>query len=111
MLKHPVPDDFVLGTGVSRTVKELISEVASLLDMTLSWRGSGTREVGIWENGTGKPIIKIAKKFLRQEKGADLVACAKKAREELFWVPKVSFRELLQDMIESENKRLKGAGG
>ncbi|MDC0336586.1 GDP-mannose 4,6-dehydratase [Alphaproteobacteria bacterium] len=108
MLKRPVPDDFVLGTGVSRTVKELISEVALLLNMTLSWSGSGIREVGIWENGNGKPIVKIAKKFLRQESGADLVACPKKAREELLWVPKVSFGELLQEMIESENKKLKG---
>jgi GDPmannose 4,6-dehydratase len=101
ILEHHVPDDFVIATGESHTVREVAEEAARLLGMRLEWRGSGRDEAGIDAN-TGREIIVIDPKYFRPAEVNHLEGDAGKARCALGWEPKTSFKELIRMMIESD---------
>ncbi len=105
MLQQKKPDDFVIATGVSHTVREFVEATARALDMKITWKGSGLKEIGVDEKGS--TILSIDKKFYRPREVNWLRGDPSKAAKKLGWKPKTSFEELVQMMAKSDYERLR----
>lgn len=103
MLQQSKPDDYVIATNETHTVREFIEIAAKQLGISLHWKGSGINEVGI-DNNTGKTIIKIDPYYFRPAEVDLLIGDASKAKRQLKWKPKVNFKGLVSLMIESDLK-------
>ncbi len=97
MLQQEKPDDFVIATGVQYSVKEFVEEAAPYFGMKIVWEGEGLNEVGIDKN-TGRTVIKVNPKYFRPAEVETLLGDATKAKEKLGWEPKISFKQLVEDM-------------
>ena len=100
MLQQDKPDDFVIATGKQYSVRQFVEEAAPYFDMNIRWEGSGLDEVGI--NSDGKTVIRIDSKYFRPAEVETLLGDASKAKEKLDWQPKISFKELVEDMCNHE---------
>jgi len=100
MLQEEKPDDFVIATGKAHTVRDFVTETASVLGIKISWSGKGVKEVG--KNENGKIIVKINPKFYRPSEVEYLCGDARKAKKKLKWEAEVSFKELVKMMSESD---------
>ncbi len=101
ILQHDKPDDFVLATGETHTVREFVEEVAKHLSMDIKWSGKGLNEKGI-DQKTGKIIVQINKNYFRPLEVEFLQGDARKARKILGWKPRVTFKALAKLMAESD---------
>ncbi len=101
MLQQKKPDDFVIATGKSYSIRHLVETAAEALDMELTWKGKGLKEKAYWR---GRPILTIDKEFYRPAEVHYLLGDARKARKVLKWKPKVSFEELISMMVKSDHK-------
>lgn len=99
MLQQKSPEDFVIATGKQYSVKEFINVASKFLDLKIQWRGKGLKETGFIN---GKEIIKIDPKYLRPTEVDSLLGDAKKARKKLKWKPKISFEELVKEMVSKD---------
>jgi len=106
MLQQDTPDDYVIATGESHSVREFIEETCVQLNIELEWRGKGLNEVGI-DKRTEKIIIKIDSRYYRPSEVDYLLGDSKKAEEKLRWVAKTKFKDLVKIMVESELSRIK----
>jgi len=106
ILQHKEPDDFVIATGETHTVKEFASKAADLLDINLDWQGKGVNEKGI-DIKTGRILIEVNPKFYRPLDVNYLKGDPSKARKLINWKPKVSFDELIEIMIKADLKEVK----
>jgi len=100
MLQQDKPEDIVIATGESHTVRDFVNAAAKALDMKITWEGSGLEEVGKDENG--KIVVKINKNFYRPAEVDYLLGDATKAKEKLGWEPKVTFYGLVEMMAKSD---------
>lgn len=103
MLQHDTPDDFVLATGETHTVREFVEETAKVLDMPLIWKGKGVGEKGI-DKRTGKVIIEIDSRYFRPAEVDLLIGNPSKAKKILEWKPKTKFKDLVRIMAEDDFK-------
>lgn len=103
MLQQKNPEDYVIATGEQHTVREFIEEACSELDIRIRWEGKGTQEKGINEHN-GKIIVSVDPKYFRPTEVADLLGDSTKAKEKLGWKPKITFRELVKEMIDADLK-------
>lgn len=103
MLQQDKPEDYVIATGKQFSVREFIEEVAINLEMQIKWQGSKESEVGIWN---GKPIIKVDPKYYRPAEVETLLGDATKAKLQLNWQPKINFKNLVAEMVQSDLKEL-----
>ncbi|MBI2045832.1 MAG: GDP-mannose 4,6-dehydratase [Parcubacteria group bacterium] len=103
ILQHKKPDDFVIATGETHTVREFVEEAANHLGMDIVWRGRGLKETGV-DRKTGKTIIKIDPKHFRPNEVDLLLGDPRKARKVLSWKPKITFKKLAQMMAEADLK-------
>lgn len=101
MLQQDTPDDYVIATGETHTVREFVEETATLLGFKLSWRGTGKDEEG-FDKTTGTVLIKIDPTYIRPTEVDLLIGDASKAKQKLNWEPKVKFKELVKLMVEAE---------
>ena len=101
MLQQEIPEDLVIATGVMHSVKDFINLAAKKLDLSIEWQGSGEDEVAI-ETQTSKKIIKVDKKYFRPSEVNELMGDATKAEKKLQWKPKISFEQLVDEMVESD---------
>ncbi|MCC7160283.1 GDP-mannose 4,6-dehydratase [Candidatus Nomurabacteria bacterium] len=101
MLQEKEPDDYIVATGETHTVREFIEKAASCLGMDLVWKGSGVKEKGIDKN-TGKVIIEIDPKYFRPTEVDVLLGDSSKAQKKLGWKPKVKFDKLVSIMVEAD---------
>lgn len=101
MLQQESPDDYILATGETHTVREFIEETAKILDMDLIWEGEGVNEKGK-DGKTGKVIIEIDPKYFRPAEVDLLIGDPSKAKELLGWEPKTKFHELVKLMAEAD---------
>ncbi len=101
MLQQEDPEDLVIATGVMHSVKDFINLTAKKLDMSLKWQGSGEDEFAI-ETNINKIIIKVDKKYFRPSEVDELMGDARKAEKKLKWKPKISFEQLVEEMVESD---------
>ena len=97
MLQQDEPEDYVIATGVQYSVKDFVEEAAPYFGMKVVWEGEGLDEVGIDKN-TGKTIISVDPKYFRPAEVETLLGDASKAKEKLGWEPKISFKQLVEDM-------------
>ena len=97
MLQQDEPDDFVIATGVQYSVREFVEEAAPYFGMNIVWEGEGLDEVGI-DKSTGRTVIKVNPKYFRPAEVETLLGDATKAKEKLGWEPKISFKQLVEDM-------------
>ena len=104
ILQQKKPDDYVIATGEQHSVKEFINIAAKYLEMKIYWRGSGIKEKGFNENG--KVIIECSKKYFRPAEVETLLGNPKKARKLLKWKPKITFKKLVSEMVESDFSKL-----
>ena len=104
ILQQKKPDDYVIATGEQHSVKEFINIAAKYLDMRIYWKGSGIKEKGFNENG--KVIIECSKKYFRPAEVETLLGNPKKARKLLKWKPKITFKKLVSEMVESDFSKL-----
>lgn len=98
MLQQDNPEDFAISTGIQHTVREFVNIAAKELGMELKWNGTGINETGI-DTVTGKIIIRIDSRYFRPTEVETLLGDSTKAREKLGWMPKISFNELVKEMI------------
>ncbi|MFA6473923.1 MAG: GDP-mannose 4,6-dehydratase [Patescibacteria group bacterium] len=101
MLQQPKPKDYVIATGETHSVRQLIEEAGSHLGMRIIWQGKGLDEKGI-DEVTGKTIIAIDPKYFRPAEVDLLIGDASKAKRELGWTPRTTFTELIKLMVESD---------
>jgi GDPmannose 4,6-dehydratase len=101
MLQQEQPEDFVIATGVQHSVREFVEIAAEELGMSISWQGSGLEEIGI-ERKSGKTIVRIDPRYFRPTEVETLLGDPSKAKEKLGWEPKISFEELVREMIVAD---------
>jgi GDPmannose 4,6-dehydratase len=101
MLQQQHPEDFVIATGKQHSVKDFINEAAKNLDMKIEWKGKNLEEVGSYD---GKDIIKVDPRYFRPTEVETLLGDASKAKEKLNWAPKISFNQLVKEMINEDFK-------
>ena len=105
MLQQDEPEDFVIATGVQYSVRDFIKAAASKLDMEILWKGEGINEKGyLIVSGKEHLIIKIDPKYFRPTEVESLVGDASKANLKLGWKPKITFKELVSEMILEDLK-------
>ena len=97
MLQQDEPEDYVIATGIQYSVREFVEEAAPYFGMKITWQGEGLSEVGIDKN-TGRTVIKVNPKYFRPAEVETLLGDATKAKEKLGWEPKISFKQLVEDM-------------
>jgi GDPmannose 4,6-dehydratase len=106
ILQHDKPDDFVIATGETHTVRELCEKMFECAGINIKWEGRGIDEVGI-DSNSGSELIKIDSYYYRPTEVDLLIGDASKAKNVLGWKPKTNFNELVSIMMEyemSENK-------
>lgn len=104
MLQQDNPDDYVVATNETHTVKEFIDEAFKIAGKTLEWKGTGVDEKG-HDSKTGKVLVEINPKYFRPTEVELLIGNPAKAKKNLGWEPKVKFKELVKIMTEADLKR------
>ena len=105
MLQQAKPDDYVISTGETHTIKEFINEAVKSLGIKAKWIGRGLNEKLI--DHTNKEIVKINKKYFRPSEVDLLIGNSSKALKKLKWKPKVKFKKLVEIMLQEEIKYYK----
>jgi len=100
ILQQEKPDDFVISTGISKTVREFVEEAFRQIDLTLTWEGAGLDEVGVDQNGVTR--VTVNSKHFRPTEIAVLEGDSTKARELLDWKPTHSFENIVSEMVNIE---------
>jgi GDPmannose 4,6-dehydratase len=98
MLQQDEPEDFVISTGVQNSVRDFINLASLELGFNLIWKGHGINEIGI-DSDSGKVIIRIDSRYFRPTEVETLLGDSKKAQENLGWFPKITFNELVKEMV------------
>lgn len=102
MLQQEKPDDYVIATGRQHSVRQFVEICAPYFDMDIQWYGQGVDEIGVDKN-TGREVICIDPKYFRPAEVETLLGDASKAKRELGWQPKISFKQLIEDMCKNES--------
>ena len=101
ILQVDQPDDFVLATGETRSVREFVELAFAEVGRTIEWRGKGVDEQGI-DKTSGKTIVRIDPVYFRPTEVDLLIGDASKAREKLGWKPKTPFAQLVKEMVAGD---------
>jgi GDPmannose 4,6-dehydratase len=109
MLQQNEPEDFVLATGETHSVKEFIETVFKELEMDLEWKGVTENEIGISKKD-GQTVIEVDPRYYRPTEVELLKGDATKAKNKLGWVPKTTFHELAKMMANADFEKVKRRG-
>ncbi len=101
MLQHDTPDDYVLSTNETHTVREMIEKAFGMRGFNIKWEGSGVNEIGYNEK-TGQVMIFMNEKYYRPAEVDILLGDSTKARTVLGWKPKTSFDDLIKLMVDND---------
>ena len=101
ILQADKPDDFVLATGETRSVREMVELSFAQVGRRIAWRGAGVEETGV-DAKSGKTVVKIDPTYFRPTEVDLLIGDASKAREVLGWKPKRSFAQLVEEMMAND---------
>jgi GDPmannose 4,6-dehydratase len=100
MLQQNEPEDFVIATGVQHSVRDFVVAAANELGIFIRWQGSGIQEKG--SDASGKCIVRVDPRYFRPTEVESLLGDSTKARTKLGWVPKVTFSELVAEMVKKD---------
>jgi GDPmannose 4,6-dehydratase len=103
ILQQEKPDDFVLSTNETHTVREFVEKSFALKGYNIKWRGEGLDEIGYDEN-TGRELVFINERYFRPTEVDLLLGDSTRARNKLNWKPEVSFEELIKQMVDNDCK-------
>ncbi|XP_013192520.2 GDP-mannose 4,6 dehydratase [Amyelois transitella] len=101
MLQQEKPEDFVVATGEAHSVREFVEKAFAVVGTRLQWRGRGAAETG-HDAGSGRLLVKVNPKYFRPTEVDLLLGDPSKARRQLGWAPRVSFSELVRDMVQAD---------
>jgi len=101
MLQQTKPDDFVLATGESHTVRDFVERAFAHVGIQIEWHGNGLDEKAI-HTKTGKTLVEIDPQFFRPKEVNYLLGDAAKAKDILGWKPRVYFDDLVSDMMNAD---------
>jgi GDPmannose 4,6-dehydratase len=104
MLQQIQPEDFVIATGEQYSVRDFVNLAAKNLDMKINWKGKGIDEVGLIND---QEIIKVDPRYFRPTEVENLLGDFSKAKNKLGWVPKITFEQLVQEMVDKDLKLIK----
>jgi GDPmannose 4,6-dehydratase len=105
MLQHDTPEDYVIATGETHTVREFIEVSFNELGISIEWEGSDENEKGR-DAESGKVIVEVSPRYYRPTEVELLLGDPTKAREGLGWQPKVTFEELARLMARADNEKV-----
>ena len=100
-MQHPEPDDFVLATGLTTSVRDFTQKAFAVAGIFLKWEGSGASEIGR-DAESGLVQVRIDPAYYRPTEVDLLLGDASKAREKLGWVPKYELDQLIEEMVLSD---------
>jgi len=98
MLQQDEPDDYVIATGEQYSVKDFVDKAAPFFGFNIEWMGEGDLEFG-YDWNTKRKVIAVDKKYFRPAEVESLLGDASKAKRKLGWEPKISFDQLIEDMV------------
>ena len=101
MLQQDAPDDYVIATNETRTVREFVEIAFAHVGIEIAWQGSGTDEIGV-DCKTGKTVVTINPQFFRPAEVQVLLGNPAKAEEKLGWKREISFKELVERMVRHD---------
>jgi GDPmannose 4,6-dehydratase len=104
MLQQDKPEDFVIATGVQYSVRDFVNAAAKELGIAITWKGKGVDEKGY--DASGKCIVAVDPRYFRPTEVETLLGDASKAKNKLGWTPRISFDQLVSEMVRED---LKGA--
>lgn len=115
MLQQEKPDDFVIATGITTSVRELVLKAFAEVGIKLEFRGKGEEEIGVVSSSSnpeynvpmGKVVVRIDPRYYRPTEVDVLVGDSSKCKEQLGWKPKYSFLELISEMMAADLKLFK----
>jgi GDPmannose 4,6-dehydratase len=102
MLQQDQAEDFVIATGVQYSVRQFVEAAASELDIQITWKWQGVEEIGTDQDG--KVIVQVDPRYFRPTEVETLLGDPTKAREKLGWIPKITFNELVAEMVREDLK-------
>ena len=106
MMQLNKPADFVIATGRQYSVREFVEVAAKNLGINIKWVGKGINEKGI-DKKTGKIVVKVGRKYFRPTEVDSLLGDSRKAKKILKWKPKITFNQMVKEMVESDFKEQK----
>ncbi|HHT9108349.1 MAG TPA: GDP-mannose 4,6-dehydratase, partial [Candidatus Wunengus sp. YC64] len=116
MLQQDMPEDYIIGTGESHTVREFLELAFNYVGIEIEWKGKGIHQKGIiksldcrhqyptFDKKEGEVLIEVDPKYFRPTEVDFLLADAGKAKGKLGWEPKIVFKELVKIMIDSDTE-------
>jgi GDPmannose 4,6-dehydratase len=102
MLQQDTAEDFVIATGVQYSVRDFVNAAAKELGISITWQGQGVNETGTDESG--KVIVKVDPRYFRPTEVETLLGDPSKAKQKLGWTPKITFDELVAEMVREDYK-------
>jgi GDPmannose 4,6-dehydratase len=105
ILQYKKPDDFVIATGKSFSVRDFTEEAFKCVNIYIKWQGKGLKEIGS-DKKTGKVLVKIDKKYFRPNEVNHLRGDFSKAKKLLKWKPKISFKQMIKEMVSYDLEEL-----
>ncbi len=109
MMQQEKPDDYVLATGEAHSVREFVVAAFAQAGMQIVWAGEGVHEVGT-DAGTGRVLVKIDERYFRPTEVDLLLGDASKARARLGWSHKITFEQLVKEMVDADMREAVAAG-
>jgi GDPmannose 4,6-dehydratase len=103
IVQQPEPDDYVLATGETHSVREFVEKAFARVGRRIEWTGKGAAERGV-EAGTGRVLVEIDPGYFRPTEVDSLIGDPSKARQKLGWRHKVSFAQLIEEMVDADLK-------
>ena len=103
ILQQDEPDDYVIASGEQRSVREFVKAAAQELGLDFEWQGKGKEEKGI--DKSGRVIVAVDPRYFRPTEVDSLLGDATKARQKLGWEPKITFQELVKEMVREDLKK------
>ncbi len=105
ILQQDLPDDYVLASGRSRTVRSFVESAFAQIGVTVEWSGKDRGEMGR-DRKTGRTVVRVDPRYFRPTEVHALCGNARKARERLGWVPKTSFDDMVSEMVSEDIRNL-----
>jgi len=106
MLQQDEPDDYIIATGETHSVKEFVEKAAQVAGFDVEWEGEGLNTKGI-DRKTGKVIVEVSSEFYRPAEVEILVGDYSKAKKKLGWEPRTKFEDLVRIMMEADLERVR----
>jgi GDPmannose 4,6-dehydratase len=107
ILQQAEPDDYLLATGEAHSVREFVEKAFAQIDLPITWEGVGVKERGV-DAKSGRVLVQVDPRYFRPTEVDLLVGDPSKARSKLGWQHKVSFEQLVAEMVAADLKTIAG---